>query len=157
MDEFVFLRVGIRYGREAAKAVHHETSYAWAYPHIAIDYPDDVAFGFAVGATHIPDLGVWPKIVQFPFCEIGVIFFDEDADIEGGVVGKEARKGWIGWVIAAGDAEVDGELGGRVALVEGCGETFVEAWFEAFDGADDGYMRDVSEGEGGRNGLWRGV
>lgn len=62
-----------------------------------------------------------------------------------------------GWVVFGGDAEVDGEFGGRVVLAKGRSEAFVQLGLEALDGADDGDMGDLVEWESGRDGLARWV
>ena len=47
-----------------------------------------------------------------------------------------------------GDAEVHGQLGCWVGLLEGRGEALVQIGFEALDGPDNGDMRHCWEGEG---------
>ena len=65
VDEFVILlsgRVFACFGGEATEQIDHAACYVWADPDVAIDYPDDVAFGFAVGSAHVANLGVWTQI-----------------------------------------------------------------------------------------------
>lgn len=54
---------------------------------------------------------------------------------EGGVCGIRARR----------DAEVDGELGDGVGLMEGGREAFVELGFKAFAGTDYGDVWDFAQ------------
>ena len=76
MHEFVFAAVG----QEAAEAVNRVGAYAAADPDVAVDYPDDVTFGFAVAAGHVADFGVGAELMLGG--EVGVLFFDEDFSVE---------------------------------------------------------------------------
>lgn len=122
MDEFI-VRALSAISSEPAELVDHSTGDALSHPYVAVDDPDDVAFCLAVTAAHVADLGVGAKVrgLSATTAEVGVFFLNEDMHVEDGEVGEEAGKDGIGRIGARGDAEVDGELGRGVCLVEGGG------------------------------------
>lgn len=77
MHEFVFAPTAARV--QATEAVDHSAGDAAADPDVAVDDPDDVAFGIAVAAAHVADLGVGPEVVFSAMAsrEVGVLFFHE--------------------------------------------------------------------------------
>ena len=88
MDEFVFLCFRLVRGIEAAQSVDHETGHAGADPDVAVDYPDDIAFGFPVRSAHVSDLGIGTKVVGSAMLaqECGIFFFDENTGVVGWVI-----------------------------------------------------------------------
>lgn len=69
---------------EPAELVHHSTCCVGPDPNIAIDYPHQIAFCFAVGATHVSDLGIGAQIRLMPISsgKVRIFIFDEYSDIE---------------------------------------------------------------------------
>ena len=88
VDEFEFAAAAR--GMETAKAIDHSAGDAGADPDVAVDYPDDVTFGFAVASAHVADLGVGAEIVFSAISagEVRVFFFHEYFGIVGGKVGE---------------------------------------------------------------------
>ena len=88
VHEFVFAPTAARL--QAAEAVDHAPRDAAADPDVAVDDPDDVAFGVAVAAAHVADLGVGPEVVYPAIAsgEVGVLFFHQYF----GIVIGEVRK-----------------------------------------------------------------
>jgi len=153
VHEFVFLAGG----GEAAEKIDHVRAGAAGGPHVAVDDPDEVAFGGEVALAHVADFGVGAKGAVgaevgigpegVAAVDIGGFILDEDCGVVVGVFvyeGLEKGKGGVG---ARGDAEVDGELLVGVGLLEGGGEAVVEMGLEAFDGAEDGDVGDSLEEE----------
>lgn len=144
VHEFVFFAGG----GEAAEEVDHVRAGAAGRPDVAIDDPDEVAFGGKVALAHVADLGVGAEggggaavgIGPGDVAVVEVVGFilDEDLGVVIGVFVDEGLEDGEGGIGARGDAEVDGELLGGVGLLEGRGEAIVEIGFEAFDGTEDG-------------------
>jgi len=153
MHEFVFSAVG----GEAAEEVDHVCAGAAGGPDVAVNDPDEVAFGGEVALAHVADFGVGaegavgvevgigPEGVAA--VEIGGFILDEDCGVVVGVFVDEGLEKGEGGVGARGDAEMDCELLAGVGLFEGGGEAVVEMGLEAFDGAEDGDVRDSLEAE----------
>ena len=151
MHEFIFPAIGP--GHEAAEEIDHVGACAVGHPDIAVDYPDDIAFGGAVAVAHVADLGIGTE--GGLGCGIWIFFLDKDSRVEGRKVVEELLEDGVGWVIPRRDAEVDRELLAGIGLFERCGETIVEIGLEAFDGAEYGNMGNLREGKAGGYGSWR--
>lgn len=110
-------------GLEAAELVHHPPRDALGDPHVRVDDPYYVPSGFAVGAGHVPDLGVGAEVVGLPVraVEEGVFLLDQDVGVEAGERVHEALQMGVGGVGGRGDAEVDCCLVLGVGLSEGGG------------------------------------
>ena len=99
---------------------------------------------FGVGAEGAvgEEVGIGPGGVA-----VGGFILKEDSGVVVGVVVDEGFEDGEGGIGARGYAEVNGELWRGVGLVEGGGEAVVEMGLEAFDGAEDGDVRDSLEAE----------
>lgn len=148
-------------GQVAHQLVDHAPGDALGDPDIAVDDPDDVALGLAVGAADVADLGVRPQLVARLALEAGdqgVVLLHEQAHVElGRVLGDDLLEHGVGGVVLGGDAQPDGQPGPGVGLAEGRDEARVQFGLEALDGADDGDVGDLVLGEGRRDGLARRV
>lgn len=94
-----FMRCSGRFSwcREAAQLVDHATANSSAHPHIAVNDPYKVAFGFAICSAHVSDLGIRPQegSVSVMSGSIIVLLFDEDSCIVVVVVSDHFLNGFI--------------------------------------------------------------
>jgi hypothetical protein len=143
VHEFVFFAGG----GEAAEEVDHVRAGAAGGPDVAVDDPDEVAFGGEVALAHVANFGVGAEGAVgaevgvgpggVAAVEIGGFILDEDCGVVVGVFVDEGLEEGEGGVGARGDAEMDCELLAGVDLLEGGGEAVVEMGLKAFDGAED--------------------
>ena len=86
VHEFV-LAAFVRFA-EAAEKVHHQSCHALAEPNVAVHDPDYIALCLAVCSAHVPDLGVGTKVTWTASLarEILILIFDEEPDIEPGII-----------------------------------------------------------------------
>ena len=158
--ELVYKLVFAPIGRSVkpAKTVYHQAGNAGTHPDIAIDDPQYITLGFPVCSAHVADLRIRTQVVYAAImpAEVGVFILHEDLRIKGRKVGDEALEKWEGRIIAGRDAKAYCQLLGGIGLVEGCSEAFVEVWFHALDGPDDGDMRNINEWKCWCYGLFEG-
>jgi hypothetical protein len=78
------LRVG-----DPTESIHEQSASIAAYPHIAVHDPQDIALGSTVCGAHVADFRVGAEVrdAAIRVLQVGVIFLDEDAGIEGGEFG----------------------------------------------------------------------
>jgi len=148
VHEFVFFAGG----GEAAEEVDHVRAGAAGGPDVAVDDPDEVAFGGEVALAHVADFGVGAEGMAgaeggigpggVAAVEIGGFILDEDCGVVVGVFVDEGLEKGESGVRARGDAEMDCELLAGVDLLEGGGEAVVEMGLKAFNGAEDGDVGD---------------
>ena len=151
MHKFIFPCWGRR--RKAAEQIHHSACDKRADPNVAVYDPHNIPLSFTVRPAHVPNLRIWSQIVSPAISarEVGILFFYQYLDIEAMVVYRKSLKDRDSRVIPRRDAEIDRQLLLRVRLVEGRGKTFVEVGLDALDGANDGDMWDMLQGQGVRN------
>lgn len=69
MDELVLLfplAGGVVWGCETAEEIDHVASGRGADPDVAVYDPQYISLCFSIAPAHIPDLRIWPKVVDLP-------------------------------------------------------------------------------------------
>lgn len=89
MNEFIFPPSAVR--GEAAEKIDQSSCNTLINPHIAVDDPHNIAFGFPVCSAHVPDLRIGSEIAGIAAAarEIRIFFFHKYLGIKVGEVGEQ--------------------------------------------------------------------
>ncbi len=126
-----------------SKSLDHPAGNPFPYPYIAIQYPDDITPGLAIGPAHVPNLRVRPKARRLNISpQDRILLFHQYPRIEMRVIGHYPLEDGIRWVMLRSHAEAYGQSRRRVGLSKRGSQAFVEMRFDTLDRADDGNMRE---------------